>query len=105
MAVSTSAGPDLDVTAPSWPAPSSPCSPRTDATSPDTGHPLAGTRWLAAGSGPPATTSDTDAVGVVVAVTDMTASAAAGRRATWAPLLRRVGLLLAAVGLLAASTP
>jgi CheY-like chemotaxis protein len=43
---------------------------------------------------------------VVVAVTDMTASAAAGRRAaTWAPLLRRVGLLLAAVGLLAASTP
>ena len=43
--------------------------------------------------------------GVVVAVTDMTGSAAAGRRATWAPLLRRVGLLLAAVGLLAASTP
>jgi len=42
--------------------------------------------------------------GVVVAVTDMTGSAA-GRRATWAPLLRRVGLLLAAVGLLAASTP
>jgi CheY-like chemotaxis protein len=42
---------------------------------------------------------------VVVAVTDVTASAAAGRRATWAPLLRRVGLLLAAGGLLAASTP
>ena len=41
----------------------------------------------------------------MVAVTDVTASAAAGRRATWAPLLRRVGLLLAAVGLLAASTP
>jgi DNA-binding NarL/FixJ family response regulator len=38
-------------------------------------------------------------------VTDVTGSAAAGRRATWAPLLRRLGLLLAAVGLLAASTP
>ena len=41
----------------------------------------------------------------MVAVTDVTASAAAGRRASWAPLLRRVGLLLAAGGLLAASTP
>jgi CheY-like chemotaxis protein len=63
VAVSTSAGPDFDVTAPSWPAPSSPCSPRTDATTPDTDHPLAGTRLLAAGSGPPTTTPDADAGG------------------------------------------
>jgi hypothetical protein len=97
VAVSTSAGPDLDVTAPSWPAPSSPCSPGTDATSPDIGHPLAGTRLLAAGSGLPPPHPTRAPAGVVVAVTDMMGSAAAGRRAAWAPLLRRVGLLLAAV--------